>query len=853
MGGNITAHSSPSKTLDKIRTGALLRKDTSNLVNGIPGAYTSLSIEKLVSLGSGYEVLFSPEAIEEPLDFSPGVGVSRVEVAGIDFVGVSDQGLESSNLGENPDREVLGSTGLHDEVECLHSAGMAPLLGYGLTFNLLSKGWIGFIFKDEGDVNKILKGLQLELRSDHSFRAIGDTLGKFILSDDSYKDSTTRSIAKILVEINYGHVLKDYGKIFSRQVWKKKEGVAYDGEGQRQEVGGGGASGWGHLYISLITGSGHHEETKRDRAMDSTFVYFSPSHLQQVDVLWRTRTFSPGKSTLRPSDLPESSIDGLVFPVNHTPFGNCTRLKTDLDSYPREEGECPMTFEGEEDSGKLSDDSTAAYDTLVLGGLGTDALKEGVLTRVGRKSNLKHAQEKAVKEVLQGLRGLGQEIGPQKDDRIGKSRGMCTEVFCKGLDLAFTLLNDRLADFFLDKFESIGWVDVEPIEEEWRGTGCGWTPTDAQSTFRSILKLALGTSACAQFSHSLRRVKEKGVAWAGERFRARDGLLKEVELRLEELCRGTLEGIFSLEEKTCIIKLEGEDLLRVIEEVRLTRKVPGNFNSTFIALIPNIDCPENFDGFRPISLCNWRLIHEAIRTTQEGLHTIKNSHAPVTVIKLDLSKAYDKDGKEKYSQCFQPMESHDFSLSCDWSVPGLEGGQWYTDKIASPLDTTLWRHGWLTAHSLGLGSYSKGGILVVDQTLEGVEGLGTSLGVLGSMEERDIGCKHSRVTFAQVMALLKVYKRPAQVQKKRVVGELQVDRIKSWGFFDGACLGLGQTCSLRFVLQLSESHIIKAKANLGCGTNNVGELKALFFLLKITLDHGIRYLQVFGDSALIIS
>jgi hypothetical protein len=120
-------------------------------------------------------------------------------------------------------------------------------------------------------------------------------------------------------------------------------------------------------------------------------------------------------------------------------------------------------------------------------------------------------------------------------------------------------------------------------------------------------------------------------------------------------------------------ELIGEDLLRVVEEVRLLRKVPGSINSTFIALIPSLIIVESFNGFRPISLCNCvykiiskiiairlkpilsrfispeqfgflegRQIHEAIGSAQEGLHTIKLSQSPIAVIKLDLSKAYDR-------------------------------------------------------------------------------------------------------------------------------------------------------------------------------------------------------------------
>lgn len=38
-----------------------------------------------------------------------------------------------------------------------------------------------------------------------------------------------------------------------------------------------------------------------------------------------------------------------------------------------------------------------------------------------------------------------------------------------------------------------------------------------------------------------------------------------------------------------------------------------------------------------------RQIHEAIGTVQEGLHNIKISHSLAIVVKLDLSKARDKD------------------------------------------------------------------------------------------------------------------------------------------------------------------------------------------------------------------
>jgi hypothetical protein len=51
-------------------------------------------------------------------------------------------------------------------------------------------------------------------------------------------------------------------------------------------------------------------------------------------------------------------------------------------------------------------------------------------------------------------------------------------------------------------------------------------------------------------------------------------------------------------------ELIGDYLLKVVEEVRLLGKVPGNFNYAFIALIPKVECLEIFDGFGLIALCN---------------------------------------------------------------------------------------------------------------------------------------------------------------------------------------------------------------------------------------------------------
>ena len=112
----------------------------------------------------------------------------------------------------------------------------------------------------------------------------------------------------------------------------------------------------------------------------------------------------------------------------------------------------------------------------------------------------------------------------------------------------------------------------------------------------------------------------------------------------------------------------------MMEEIKGRGKMLGSLNSTFIALIPKFDITCNFGDFRPISLCNMlykivvkiitmRLnpflsnsistkkfgflrdihIHEVVVVSQGTLHSINIRNQASFVIKIDLSKAYDKD------------------------------------------------------------------------------------------------------------------------------------------------------------------------------------------------------------------
>jgi hypothetical protein len=111
----------------------------------------------------------------------------------------------------------------------------------------------------------------------------------------------------------------------------------------------------------------------------------------------------------------------------------------------------------------------------------------------------------------------------------------------------------------------------------------------------------------------------------------------------------------------------------VVEEVHLSGNFLTIINSNFILVIPNIDHPSSFDDFCPIALCNglykiltkiiavrikpllsnvitqeqlhfikgW-LIHEAIGSAMEGLHTIKTENGAILVLKINLFKAYNR-------------------------------------------------------------------------------------------------------------------------------------------------------------------------------------------------------------------
>jgi hypothetical protein len=110
-----------------------------------------------------------------------------------------------------------------------------------------------------------------------------------------------------------------------------------------------------------------------------------------------------------------------------------------------------------------------------------------------------------------------------------------------------------------------------------------------------------------------------------------------------------------------------------LKKLKQNWKVLGFFNTSFIALIPKVDKLNTCNDFHPISLYNYiynilskviavrlkkilpkiisaekfgflegRFIHEAMGSTQGALHTIRQKKQATMVMKIDLSKAYDR-------------------------------------------------------------------------------------------------------------------------------------------------------------------------------------------------------------------
>eukprot|EP00253_Pinus_taeda_P021308 PITA_21308 len=150
---------------------------------------------------------------------------------------------------------------------------------------------------------------------------------------------------------------------------------------------------------------------------------------------------------------------------------------------------------------------------------------------------------------------------------------------------------------------------------------------------------------------------------------------EEVESIIKSMAKDKSPGPYgwSIELFSHFFDSIGAELTEVVEESRKKGEIYGPFNSTFIALIPKKEDPVSFEDFRPISLCNTiykiiakiitvrlkpilssciskeqfgfldgRQIHEAIGVAQETIHSLRQANKKGVVLKINLSKAYDR-------------------------------------------------------------------------------------------------------------------------------------------------------------------------------------------------------------------
>lgn len=152
--------------------------------------------------------------------------------------------------------------------------------------------------------------------------------------------------------------------------------------------------------------------------------------------------------------------------------------------------------------------------------------------------------------------------------------------------------------------------------------------------------------------------------------------LGELEATIQGFQRDKSSGPdgWSIEFYLAFFDILGLDLLKVVEHCRLFEKISPVIKSTFIALISRSDKPASFKDFWPISLFNClykiiakilanrlkpilsahispeqfaflqhRQIHEAVRTAQELLHSMHCKNLKGMILKVDLSKAFDRE------------------------------------------------------------------------------------------------------------------------------------------------------------------------------------------------------------------
>ena len=134
----------------------------------------------------------------------------------------------------------------------------------------------------------------------------------------------------------------------------------------------------------------------------------------------------------------------------------------------------------------------------------------------------------------------------------------------------------------------------------------------------------------------------------------RAATMEEVEEVVMNMKKGKAPGPdgFTIEFYQAGWHFLGQEILEAVEESRLKQKIWPGINLTFLTLIPKSNKSEDAQGFRPIALCNviYKIIATLIAkrlksllpTTQEMIHSLNQKKQRGMMIKLDLSKEYDR-------------------------------------------------------------------------------------------------------------------------------------------------------------------------------------------------------------------
>ena len=94
--------------------------------------------------------------------------------------------------------------------------------------------------------------------------------------------------------------------------------------------------------------------------------------------------------------------------------------------------------------------------------------------------------------------------------------------------------------------------------------------------------------------------------------------------------------------------------------------------------------------------------------------------------------------------------------------------------------------------------------------------------------------------------------RKSQKQNSQNIWTPMIDNMILVWYFDGATEDDGSKCGVKAILHIEKDQYFKAMWNCGRGTNNRGELLALWMLLWVAQSYKITNLQVSGDSRIIL-